>query len=94
LLRSIRTGKKILLELFTVLFYGQVAEAKLSKFLEEPRDRVSNGNSEVSAKMTFGEALKIHQQNQADNVTIKPTTRHVNAGEHWGNPYNPYQSGW
>jgi integrase len=26
--------------------------------------------------MTFGEALKIHQQNQADDVTIKPTTRH------------------
>jgi integrase len=26
--------------------------------------------------MTFCEALKIHQQNQADDVTIKPTTRH------------------
>jgi hypothetical protein len=26
--------------------------------------------------MTFGEALKIHQQNQADDVTIKPATRH------------------
>jgi hypothetical protein len=25
--------------------------------------------------MTFGEALKIHQQNQADDVTIKPATR-------------------
>ena len=26
--------------------------------------------------MTFGEALAIHLQNQADDVTIKPTTRH------------------
>ena len=51
-------------------------EAKLAEFLKEHRERVSNGNGEVSAKMTFGEALKIHQQNQADDVTIKPTTRH------------------
>src|SRR5262249_49611562 len=53
-----------------------VAEAKLAEFLKEHRERVSNGNGEVSAKMTFGEALKIHQQNQADDVTIKPATRH------------------
>jgi hypothetical protein len=26
--------------------------------------------------MTFGEALKAHQQNQADDVTIKPSTLH------------------
>jgi len=26
--------------------------------------------------MTFAEALQIHQQNQADDVTIKPSTRH------------------
>src|SRR6266480_2131590 len=32
--------------------------------------------SAASAKMTFGGALKIHQQNQADDVTIKPSTRH------------------
>jgi integrase len=32
--------------------------------------------TEASAKTTFGEALKIHQQNQADDVTIKPSTRH------------------
>jgi hypothetical protein len=55
-----------------------VAQAKLAEFLEEHRDRVSNGNSEVSAKMTFGEALKIHRQNQADDATIKP--RGGNAG--------------
>jgi len=37
---------------------------------------VSNRNGEVSAKTTFGEALKIHQQNHADDVTIKSATRH------------------
>jgi integrase len=53
-----------------------VAQARLAEFLGEHRERVSNGNGEVSAKMIFREALKIHQQNQADDVTIKPTTRH------------------
>src|SRR5439155_16637849 len=53
-----------------------VAQAKLAEFMKEHRERVSNGNGEVSAKMTFGEALEIHQQNQADDVTIKPATRH------------------
>src|SRR5262249_23113586 len=53
-----------------------VAEAKLAEFLKEHRERVSNGNGEVSAKITFGEALKIHQQNLTDDVTIKPATRH------------------
>jgi hypothetical protein len=53
-----------------------VAQARLSEFLKEHRERVSNGKGEASAKMTFGQALKIHQQNQADDVTIKPATRH------------------
>lgn len=53
-----------------------MAQAKLAEFLKERHERVSNGNGEVSAKMTFGEALKIHQQNKADNVTIKTSTRH------------------
>jgi integrase len=53
-----------------------VAQARLAEFLKEHRERISNGNGEASAKMTFGEALKIHQQNQADDVTIKASTRH------------------
>jgi integrase len=53
-----------------------VAQARLAEFLKEHRERVSNGKGEASAKLTFGQALKIHQQNQADNVTIKPATRH------------------
>ena len=36
---------------------------------------MSNGNGEVSAKMTFGEAAAIHLRNLDDNPRIKPSTR-------------------
>jgi integrase len=72
--RAFAGGKEVWQSLKTSHY--SVAEAKLAEFLKEHRERVSNGNDEVSAKMTFGEALKIHQQNQADDVTIKATTRH------------------
>ena len=72
--RAFAGGKEVWKSLKTSHF--SVAEARLGEFLQEHRERRSNGNSEVSAKMTFCEALKIHQQNQADDVTIKPTTRH------------------
>jgi integrase len=72
--RAFASGKEVWKSLKTSHY--SVAEAKLAEFLKEHRERVSNGNGEVSAKMIFGEALKIHQQNQADDVTIKPTTRH------------------
>jgi integrase len=72
--RAFAGGKEVWQSLKTSHY--SVAQAKLAEFLKEHRERVSNGNGEVSAKMTFGEALKIHQQNQADDVTIKPTTRH------------------
>ncbi len=39
--------------------------------------------------MTFGEALKIHEQNQADDVTIKPTTRH-----YWKQVFVALQKSW
>jgi integrase len=52
-----------------------VAQAKLPEFLKEHRERVSNGNGEVSAKMTFGEAAAIHLRNLEDNLSIKPRTR-------------------
>jgi hypothetical protein len=71
--RAFSGGKEVWKSLKTP--YYSVAEAKLAEFLKEHRERVGNGNGEVSAKMTFGEALKIHQQNQADDVTIKSTTR-------------------
>lgn len=72
--RAFAGGKEVWKSLKTAHY--SVAEAKLAEFLKEHRERVSNGNGEVSAKMTFGEALRIHQQNQADDVTIKPSTRH------------------
>ncbi len=72
--RAFAGGKEVWQSLKTSHY--SVAEAKLAEFLKEHRERVTNGNGEISAKMTFGEALKIHQQNQADDVTIKPTTRH------------------
>ena len=72
--RAFAAGKEVWKSLKTSHY--SVAEAKLAEFLKEHRERVGNGNGEVSAKMSFGEALNIHQQNQADDVTIKPTTRH------------------
>jgi integrase len=72
--RAFAGGKEVWQSLKTSHY--SVAQARLAKFLEEHRERVSNGNGEVSAKMTFSEALKMHQQNLADDGTIKPTTRH------------------
>ncbi len=72
--RAFAGGKEVWQSLKTSHY--SVAEARLAKFLNEHRERVSGGNGEVSAKMTFGEALKIHQQNQADDVRIKSSTRH------------------
>src|SRR5215831_9035324 len=72
--RAYASGKEVWQSLKTSHY--SVAEARLAEFMKEHRERVSNANGEVSAKMTFGEALKIHQQNQADDVTIKPATRH------------------
>jgi integrase len=75
--RAFAGGKEVWKSLKTSHY--SVAEAKLAEFLKEHRVCVSNGNSEVSAKITFGEALKIHRQNQADQVEtnqIKPSTLH------------------
>jgi integrase len=72
--RAYAGGKEVWKSLKTSHY--SVAEAKLGEFLKEHRERASNGRGEVSARMTFGEALKIHQQNQADDVTIKASTRH------------------
>jgi hypothetical protein len=72
--RAYASGKEVWQSLKTTHY--SVAEAKLAEFVKEHRERVSNGNGEVSVKMTFGEALKIHQQNLADDTTVKPATRH------------------
>jgi Site-specific recombinase XerC len=72
--RAFAGGKEVWKSLKTSHF--SVARAKLAEFLKEHRGRVSNGNGEVSAKMTFSEAAAIHLHNLDDNVRIKPRTRH------------------
>jgi integrase len=72
--RAFAGGKEVWKSLKTSHF--SVAQAKLAEFLKEHRQRVSNGNGEVSAKMTFGEAAAIHLRNLDDNLSIKPRTRH------------------
>ncbi len=71
--RAFAGGKEVWKSLKTSHF--SVAEAKLAEFLKEYRERRSNGNGEVSAKMTFGEAAAIHLRNLDDNLNIKPRTR-------------------
>ena len=72
--RAFAGGKEVWKSLKTSHF--SVAEAGLAEFLKEHRQRRSNGNGEVSAKMTFGEAAVIHLRNLNDNLSIKPRTRH------------------
>src|SRR6266496_6673517 len=71
--RAFAGGKEVWKSLKTSHF--SVAQAKLAEFLKEHRERVSNGNGEVSAKMTFGEAASTHLRDLDDNLSIKPRTR-------------------
>jgi len=71
--RAFAGGKEVWKSLKTSHF--SVAQARLAEFLKEHRQRISNGNGEVSAKMPFGEAAAIHLRNLDDNVRIKPRTR-------------------
>jgi len=72
--RAFAGGKEVWKSLKTSHF--SVAQARLAEFLKEHRQRISNGNGEVSAKMPFGEAAAIHLRNLDDNVRINPRTRH------------------
>jgi integrase len=72
--RAFAGGKEVWKSLKTSHF--SVAEARLAEFLKEHRERRSNGNGEVSAKMTFRDAAAIHLRNLDDNSSIKPRTRH------------------
>ena len=73
--RAFAGGKEVWKSLKTSHF--RVAQAKLAEFLKEHRERLGdgNGNGEVSAKMTFGEAAAIHLRNLDDNLRLKPSTR-------------------
>ena len=57
--------------------------------MKEHRQRTSNGNGEVSAKMTFGEAAAIHLRNVDDNPRIKPRTR-----DYWRECLAALQKSW
>ena len=72
--RAFAGGKEVWKSLKTSHF--SVAQARLAEFLKEHRQRVSNGNGEGSAKMTFANAAEIHLRNLDDNLRIKPRTRH------------------
>ena len=71
--RAFAAGKEVWKSLKTSHF--SVAQARLAEFLKDHRQRVSNGNDEGSAKMTFRQAAEIHLRNLYDNVSIKPRTR-------------------
>jgi integrase len=71
--RAFANGKEVWKSLKTS--HKSVAQARLAEFLKEHRQRASNGNGEVSAKMTFGQAAAIHLRNLDDNRSIKPRTR-------------------
>src|SRR5689334_25334649 len=85
--RAFAGGKEVWQSLKTSHF--SVAEARLAEFLKEHRERVSNGNGEVSAKMTFGEAAAIHLRNLDDNLSIKPRTR-----DYWRECLAALQKSW
>src|SRR5512133_3471611 len=59
--RAFANGKEVWRSLKTSHF--SVAQARLAEFLKEHRQRVSNGNGQVSAKMTFGEGAAILLRN-------------------------------
>jgi len=85
--RAFAGGKEVWKSLKTSHF--SVAQAKLAEFLKEHRERVSNGNGEVSAKMTVGEAAVIHLRNLDDNLRIKPRTR-----DYWRECLAALQKSW
>jgi integrase len=72
--RAFGGGKEVWKSLKTSHF--SIAKAKLAEFLRDHREKQVAASSSAAAKITFAETLKLHQQNQADDVTIKPSTRH------------------
>ena len=85
--RAFAGGKEVWKSLKTSRL--SIAQAKLAEFLKEHRERVSNGNSEGSAKMTLGEAAAIHLRNLDDNPRIKPRTR-----DYWRECLAALQKSW
>lgn len=72
--RTFGNNKEIWKSLDTSHF--SVAKSRLAAFLRQHREKQVALTNGAKANMTFGEALKVHQQNQADDVSLKPSTRH------------------
>jgi integrase len=72
--RAYANGKEVWQSLKTSHF--GVAQAKLSEFLQDHRARQSQTAEMTNAKLTFGAALRIHEQTLKDNRNIKPSTVH------------------
>jgi len=85
--RAYANGKEIWQSLKTS--HLSMAQAKLAEFLKEHRERVSNGNGEVSAKMSFAEAAAMHLRNLDENLSIKPRTR-----DYWRECLAALQKSW
>ena len=80
-------GKEVWQSLGTAHF--SVAEPKLQKFLEQYRSVRRRGATIASAKMTFGEAARIHAENLDRNVKIKQRTR-----DYWGETLKALYKSW
>lgn len=74
--RAYADGKEFWKSLHTSHF--SIAKARLAKFLKDHREFHPSAvdRSSVSAKMTFGEAAKIHVRDLDDDTEIKESTRH------------------
>lgn len=72
--RVFANGKEVWKTLKTAHY--SVAKARLDAFKQEHREKQPPALDEASAKMVFGDALKLHKQRLEDDVTLKPTTRH------------------
>ena len=72
--RTFNNNKEIWKSLRTSHF--SVAKARLAEFLRQHREKQVAAANHSSARITFAEALAIHLQNLADDVMIKPSTRH------------------
>ena len=66
-----------------------VAKARLADFLKEHRERQTNLAVDTSAKMTFGDALKIHMKNIEGKAQNKSGTAH-----YWKQIFKALQKSW
>ena len=88
--RAFADGKEIWKSLKTSHF--SVAKAKLADFLKEQRERRRTLDSARNGKMTIADALAIHMQKIADNVSAKRTKRTTE--HYWKQIYAALAKSW